>query len=185
MRMLPAALGLGDGGDEAVGRVGGHGAGEVGGEALDAVPAGRGAERRHHVQPLAAGGLDEGGEARGLEPGAHLAGGGDDLRPGHALARVEVHHDLVGALEVVERGLPGVDLERAALHQADQPGQAVDGEEQRVAVVLGVVEGQDLAALALPGVLLEEALALDAARAAQSATGRLTRCGAMRRQTSA
>ena len=87
--------------------------------------------------------------------------------PGHALAGIEVHDDLVGMLEVVERRLPGVDLERAALHEADQAGQAVDGDQRVVVVVERVVEGQDLAAVALPGVLLEEALALDAARAAQ------------------
>ena len=119
------------------------------------------------MQALAAGGLDEAGEAGVLEPVADRAGGVEHRVPGHALAGVEVHHDLVGVLEVVERRLPGVDLERAALDEADQAGQAVDGDQRVLVVVERVAEGQDLAAEALPGVLLEEALALGAARAAQ------------------
>ena len=58
-------------------------------------------------------------------------------------------------------------LERRALDEGDQPRQAVDGDERIVVVVLGIEEGQDLLAVALPGMLLEEALALGSARAAQ------------------
>ena len=163
------ALRLGDRRDVAVGVVGRHRPGHRGGEALDRVPAGGVGrlQRRDDVQALAAGGLDEAGEAGVLEAGADRARGVEHRAPGHALAGIEVHHDLVRVLEVVERRLPGVDLERAALDEADQSGQTVDGDQRVFVVVERVVEGQDLAAETLPGVLLEEALALGAARAAQ------------------
>ena len=52
------------------------------------------------MQALAPGGLDEAGEASVLE--TSRAGGVEDGGPGHALTGVEVHHDLVGVLEIVE-----------------------------------------------------------------------------------
>ena len=111
------------------------------------------------MEALAARGLDEGGEPLRLEARAHLARRGDHRLPVDALAGVEVEDRLVGALEIVEGRLPAVDLERAALDQPDQARQAVDGDERRLVVVAErVVEGDDLAALPLPGVLCEEAL---------------------------
>src|SRR3546814_10554762 len=84
-----------------------------------------------------------------------------------------VHGDQVRPLQVVERRAPGVNLQHAALHQAEQAGQAVDRDDRRIA--LGIVALQDLLRLAAPGVLLEEALAADAFGAAQQRDRKSTR----------
>jgi hypothetical protein len=146
-----------------------HRSGHRRGEALDLGPPGglERLQRRDDMQALAAGCLHEAGEAGVLEPSADGAGGIEHRVPRHALAGIEVHDDLVGMLQIVEGRLPGVDLECAPLDQADQAGQAVDSDQRVLVVVERIAEGQDLAAETLPGVLLEEALALGAARAAQ------------------
>ena len=137
------ALRLGDRRDVAVGILGRHRPGHRRGEALDLVPAGSVGrlQRRDDVQPLAAGGLDEAGEAGVLETGANGVRAASAPRSRHALTGIKVHHDLIWVLQIVERRLPSVDLEPAALDEADQSGQAVDGDQRVFVVVERVAEG--------------------------------------------
>ena len=101
----------------------------------------------------------------GGKPLPDLDRGGDDLRPAHRLAGIEIHDDHVRLVQVRQRRTPGMDLQDGRLDQADQPVEIVDG-QQRFLGILGIAHLPDAAAQALPGMLLEEALARDALRAA-------------------
>ena len=78
---LALALRLGDRRDIEVRTVGRHGIGDGFGESLDFRPSRLGFYRRHHMQALAAGRLDESLKAGLLDPLAGFLCGGDDLLP--------------------------------------------------------------------------------------------------------
>ena len=82
-----------------------------------------GRERHHDVEPLAAGGLHEALSPSALEPLAHEPGRLDHARPRDVRGRIEVEHHAVRLLEVVDDGVPGVDLEDADLHEPDEARQ--------------------------------------------------------------
>src|SRR5581483_3106995 len=124
---------------------------------------GRGLDRRHHVQALAAGGLDEARQLDALEPGPHLARRGDDVGEVHAGPGIEVEHQAVGAAEIADARATHVDFQRAALHQRDDAGEVVDGDDL---VALFRHQMQEFSGDAQARVLLEEALAVGAFRAA-------------------
>src|SRR4029079_12941312 len=67
----------------------GHSLGEV----LGLLPIGGWRERGHHMQALAAGGLDEAFETQFLETLPDLDGAGDGLLPRHILAWIEIEDD--------------------------------------------------------------------------------------------
>ena len=52
------------------------------------------------MQALAAGGLDEAFELEIAQPLPHLAGGGDDILPFDAGARIEIEHQAVGLFQI-------------------------------------------------------------------------------------
>ena len=96
-------------------------------------------QRRHDMQALAAGGLDEAGQP-GVARGARAP-----RRPRRSPA-VQATPSPGSRSMMIMSGrsrssscrAPGVDFEHAALDQPDQPGEAVDGDD-RLVLVLRVV----------------------------------------------
>ena len=99
-----------------------------------------------------------------VEPLAHLARGGDHVLPAGAGAGIEIEHQPVGVLAVVDGGAAGVDFQHAGLHQRDQPVEIVDRDDL---VAFLRDQMQVLGGDAGGGVLLEKALPGRALRAAQ------------------
>ena len=71
-----------------------------------------------------------------------------------------------GRSQSADRRAPGMDFQHRRLHQPHQPVEIVDA-DQVVFRVLRILDQHDVGVEPLPGVLLEELLAADAARAAQ------------------
>jgi hypothetical protein len=46
--------------------------------------------------------------------------------PADALAAIEIDHDAVGMLEILNEGIPGMQLDRADLDQSEKTFKAVD-----------------------------------------------------------
>jgi len=116
------------------------------------------------VQPLAARGFHKSLELHARKPLLHLARGGDHVFPARARPRIEIEHQPVGALAVIDRGAAGVDFQNAGLHQRDQTGEIVDG--NNLVALLGH-KMQVLGSDAGRGVFLEKTLPSGALRAAQ------------------
>ena len=57
-------------------------------------------DRQHHMQALAAGGLDEAFELEVAQPLPHLARGGDHILPFDAGAGIEIEHQAVGVFQI-------------------------------------------------------------------------------------
>ena len=72
------------------------------------------------MNALAAGELGEGLQLQPGQPIADLLGAGDDILPGHAVARIEIEHDAVACFQTVEPRAAHVNLERTGLHQFDE-----------------------------------------------------------------
>src|SRR2546425_4522910 len=85
-------------------------------------------ERHDDVQARAAGGLDKALEPQCAQRVADDARAADDASPRHLLARIEVEHESVGMLDVVDDAVPGVDFEDAHLHETDDSGN-IGGDE--------------------------------------------------------
>src|SRR6185437_10521069 len=82
-------------------------------------------ERHHDVQSLAAARLHERLEAEVGEAFAYEVGGGHHVAPGDGGIRVEVEHHAIGLVEVAHGRAPHVQLDHAALHEADHRPRAV------------------------------------------------------------
>src|SRR5258708_7436143 len=67
-------------------------------------------ERRHDVQALAAGDIGPGREALLLQQAAEFKGGVDHERPFDAGAWIEIEHEAIGMLGVVNYGVPGMQF---------------------------------------------------------------------------
>ena len=117
------------------------------------------------MQPLATGGLAEGGEAQPLQPLPHLLRRRDHPSEGHVLGGIEVKDEPVGVLDIVCPGAPGVDLRHPHLRQRNQPLDAVDGEVGRALASHGHLPDQ--MGETRHGMSLEETLGADAVRRAE------------------
>ena len=100
-------------------------------EGLRLRPARLGAERRHHMQPLATGGLAEGGEAQPLQPLPHLLRGRDHPGEGQVLGRVEVKDEPVGSARYPLPGHPRGGSPSPPSGPAQPAPHRVDGEVGR------------------------------------------------------
>ena len=119
------------------------------------------------MEPLAAGGLGEAREPQLPEQLAQLARGLDRMGPGHARIRIEVEGEQIGVEQVGGARPPGVDLERAQLHQRAE-ARGVDHRHVGAhAAALAHVDAVDRLGLAARLVLLEEAALARAFRTAQ------------------
>ena len=86
-----------------------------------------------------------------------------------ALVGIEIEHEPIGLVDMVERHAPIVDLERADLHQPEQTRLVVDIEIVLLALAARDRDLLDRLAHALHGVALEEMLLVDAFRTAHQA----------------
>ncbi len=128
MRILTFAAGLRQGGGVAVRIATDDGIRDRARDREAVAPLELGGERGDDVEPLAAGRLDEARDAERREHVAHQARGGDDGRPRHRRAGVEVEHHAVRTLEVVRDRVPRVDLEHVHLHECQHARQMVGDE---------------------------------------------------------
>ena len=116
------------------------------------------------MQTLAAGCLDEAHKIEALEVIAHVDRTLNDSVPADALSRIEVKDEAIGLLRILQRGAPWMDLENAGLHQSEKASQVLD----RDGLVIAHADPLDQILIeARPGVLLEKALLLRPAWAAQ------------------
>ena len=99
------------------------------------------------------------------EPLAQFARRLVHVGPFHVVAGIEIEHDAVAVLDVVDGRAPDVDLQHARLHQREQAVEIVDVDQLLAVAVL--VAADALADQPGGRVLLEEALPVDAFRAAQ------------------
>ncbi|MNR35589.1 hypothetical protein D3C85_1534450 [compost metagenome] len=87
------------------------------GEGLSLIPvdaaAGLRLDRDDHMQPLAAGGLDEGRQPQGFKARLQREGGGDHRIEIQPLIGVEVEGDLVRGLGIARHAAPGMKLQPA------------------------------------------------------------------------
>src|SRR5262249_41966652 len=122
------ALALGDVGGERARRLPCEALGDRASEREAVVPAGTTIDRDDEVQPLPSRGLEEARETQLAELAPQRPRRRDHVAPGHAVAGIEVEHQSVWLLQMLRRRVPGVDLENADLHEADEPWQIVDDE---------------------------------------------------------
>ena len=120
------------------------------------------------MEAFAAGGLDEGFEAKILKKGADFEGGGGDGGPGEGLVGVEVDDKAVGLLDVVGGAAPGVELEDGHLGEGGEGFGGVAGDVgfEDAGLFIRDVDAAEAGGEHLAGVLLEEGLAGDAFGAA-------------------
>ncbi|MNY13840.1 hypothetical protein D3C86_1469920 [compost metagenome] len=144
-------------------------------EVLDLIPAKLAGQRHHQVNALAAAGLEECLEPQFIEHRKGQLSRLDHAFPGQRRVRVEVEDEAVGFVEVVRRGVPGVQFDRAHLHRADQGFGVVD-DHHRLAGE-GLVQGGDPRNRQALGVLLEKQLAGDAVRGAHQCHGPILELG--------
>src|SRR5262249_19599354 len=81
------------------------------------------------VQALGAGKLDEALQIDGGEPLAHVARGRNDVRPGDAVAGIDVEDDAVANVEMIDRRAAHMQFEHARLHQRKQPVEVFDRDD--------------------------------------------------------
>ena len=117
--------------------------------------------------PFAARGLHERVETRIDKALADLLRGIEHRRPRHVLTRIEIQDDDVGPLPVGNRRPPGVDLQGGRLNEAHHSVQIADADPGILIRIGRIGDGHDVGVQALPGVLLEKPLALNAAWAAK------------------
>jgi hypothetical protein len=107
-------------------------------------------------------------------PPVFFAGRGDDSLPFDARPGIEVEHQAVGFLQVVDGRTAQVNFQRARLHQRDQPIEAVD---RNRLVAAGLADNIQVCLVdAGRHVFLEEALpghAVGAAHQCQHPSGRV------------
>src|SRR5215813_385432 len=93
----------------------------------------------------------------GGEPLAHVARGRNDVRPGDAVAGIDVEDDAVANVQMIDRRAAHMQFEHARLHQRKQPVEVFDRDDLPPFAV------DHRAKTFLPeagrGMLLEEALA--------------------------
>ena len=78
------------------------------------------------MDALAAGQFRPGIEACSLHDVAHLKRAFDHPAPFDALAWIEINDDAVGKLDVVDGGVPGVQLDCTDRNQPEEAVEAVD-----------------------------------------------------------
>src|SRR6185312_10311135 len=117
-------------------------------------------EGGHHVQPLAAGRLEEGLETQPLEPLAHFARGLDHRLEVDIGRRVEIEHQPFRDLRLLRRAVPRMQLQRGNLRKSSQPFDAVD--LHIGLAIAGDPRKADQAGETRHGVALKEPLAADA-----------------------
>jgi hypothetical protein len=118
------------------------------------------------VQALAAGRAGERDESERLEVRAQRVRARHDVLPRHGGIGIEVEHDAIGPVEPVGAAAPGVELERAELHERDEPLDVVDHHVEPLAPALLHGHAMDHGGQALGRVLLVEARAAGALRTA-------------------
>ena len=102
--------------------------------------------------------------SRPCEVIAHVDRTLNDRVPADALSRIEVEDEAIGLLRVRQRGAPWMDLENAGLNQGEKAREVLD----RHSLVITHADPLDQILIeARPGVLLEKALLLRSAWAAQ------------------
>ena len=119
------------------------------------------------MQALAAGGLREALQLQGRQPAPHIVRGVDHALPRHVVAGIEIDGDAVGQFRTVGLGAPRMDFQHARLNQLEQACEIVD--HQHRLLVVGHRHLAHAVAQPRPGVLLEEALFVDAFGMAQEA----------------
>src|SRR5262249_47353939 len=109
------------------------------------------------MQALAAGKLDEALQIEGGESLAYVARGRNDVRPGDAVAGIDVEDDTVANVQMLDRRAAHMQFEHARLHQRKQTIEVFD----RNNLSPLAVDHRAKPFLAEParGMLLEEALA--------------------------
>jgi hypothetical protein len=83
-------------------------------------------ERRHQVQALASGQFRPRLQPFILQHPAQGQCRLDHEFPGHAFARIEIEHEQVRMLDVVDARVPRVQLDRADLDKAEQTVEVID-----------------------------------------------------------
>ena len=119
------------------------------------------------MQALAAGGLHEAFQLQRRQPAPHVVRGVDHALPRHVVAGIEIDGDAVGQFRTVGLGAPRMDFQHACLNQLEQACEIVD--HQHRLLVVGHRHLAHAVAQPRPGVLLEEALFVDAFGMAQEA----------------
>src|SRR6266436_7625951 len=105
----------------------------------------------------------------GGEPLAHVTRGRNDVRPGDAVAGIDVEDDTVANVQMLDRRAAHVQFEHARLHQRKQTIEVIDRDDlPSLAVDHGA---KTFLAEAGRGMLLEEALAARSVAAAQEREG--------------
>jgi hypothetical protein len=66
------------------------------------------------------------GKALALKDGAHTHRGINNTLPFHAFTRIKINHKRVGALDVVDRRIPGVQFNDADRNQTKQAVETVN-----------------------------------------------------------
>src|SRR3954467_10972765 len=94
-----------------------------------------GAEGHDDVQTLAAGRLDPAFEIEIVQPAPRAPRRLDDLRPAHAVARIDVEDDAVRRLHRVDARVPDVPFDHARGDEGDQRIARVD-----VAILPGLLQ---------------------------------------------
>jgi hypothetical protein len=119
------------------------------------------------VQALAPGSLEKRLEAQVIELLAERQRSFDDPRPRQAFVGIEIERKLVRIVELARVRSPGVNLERADLHERHQAARVADHHVLRGrAVVLHERHAQDVGRHAARRVLLMKAIFARAFRAA-------------------
>ncbi|MCY1439623.1 hypothetical protein D9M71_558660 [compost metagenome] len=114
------------------------------------------------MHALAATGLEKRLQAQLVEQRQGQLGGFEHGFPRQRRVRVEVEDETVGLVEVLGRGIPGVQFEGVHLHRAEQGGSLVN-DHQRLAG-FGLVVAFQARDVQLRGVLLEKQLTGQAIR---------------------
>jgi len=119
------------------------------------------------VHALAAGQPHEALQADLQQAVAHIARTRLHVRPAHAFAGVQIEHQPVRMLGILDRRAPRVQLQRVHLHQLQQATRIIDVDVVLAAALLLQRHRMHGVAQAGAMVLLEEAGLADAIRAAQ------------------
>ncbi|PYE13863.1 hypothetical protein C7410_14211 [Paraburkholderia silvatlantica] len=111
-------------------------------ERLGVVPASLRRERHDDMQPLAAARFAERFEPEFRKQGARGLRRLDHAVPAQRRIGVQVEHDPIGPLDVVDTGIPGVQLDDVHLRRAHQRSRRIDREQRRMARVEPFVLGE-------------------------------------------
>src|SRR5262249_59872264 len=82
-----------------------------------------------HVQALPAGKLDEALQIDGGQPLAYVARGRNDVRPGDAVAGIDVEDDTVANVQMLDRRAAHMQFEHARLHQRKETIEVFDRDD--------------------------------------------------------